>query len=382
LAGGSVTMPPMGQPPGVNAKPPPKPIHVALVAGPESLDRLGVVVRHMIVGLLDEAIRVSLVCPVSAGADHLAPPAEVVRYAPTRVPLLLRRSAHAVAHQIRPAGVGCLHALDAGALPLTRRLAAEANLDYLVGIDALRRHVRPPDGRCRGVVAAAEPIRRRLGVQHALPEDQIHLIRPGIHAARQATCFADPQHTVAIVAAGRPASPAPFGAALNAFAELRAARRDCVFFLVGAGRAERPLRRLAQRLDLMGDLTFVDRSSAEQLTDILKAADVFIAPAPADRIDVELLSAMAGGVPALAGIAGQPQADQPNDFVIPDQTALTFAAGNAAELTVKLAALLDDRAAARRLAEAALDHLRQHHSPARNTKQLADLYRACVRPAG
>lgn len=372
----------MGQPAAVSAKPPSKPIHVALVGGPESFDRLGEVVRHMIVGLVDEAIRVTLVCPVSVNADHLAPPAEVVRYAPTRVPLLRRRSAQAVAHQVRPAGVDCLHALDADGLPLTHRLAAEANLDYLVGIDALRKHVRPPDGRCRAVIAAAEPIRRRLGVQHALPEDQIHLIRPGIHAARRATCFADPQHTVAIVAAGRSASPGPFAAVLYAFAELRAAGRDCVFFLVGAGRAERTLRRLAQRLDLMGDLTFVDRSSAEQRADILKAADVFIAPAPSDRVDMELLAAMAGGVPALSGVAEQAEADQPNDFVIPDQTALTFPTGDAAELTVKLAALLDDRAAARRLAEAALDHLRQHHSPARNTKQLADLYRACVRPGG
>jgi glycosyltransferase involved in cell wall biosynthesis len=204
----------------------------------------------------------------------------------------------------------------------------------------------------------------------AVPPDLVHLLRPGTHPARRATCFIDPKHAVAIVAAGSLASYRPFAATLEAFAELKAGRRECVFFLVGNGRYEHALRRLAMKLGLMSELTFVDRQSPEQLTGILRAADVFIAPAPSDRVEMELLASMAAGVPVLA--AGAEAAD----FVIPDRTALTFSAGDSAELTVKLSALLDDRAAARELAEAALAHLREHHSPAKTVGQLAELYRA------
>ena len=156
---------------------------------------------------------------------------------------------------------------------------------------------------------------------------------------------------------------------LVAFAELRQTQRECVFFLIGNGRAEKSIRKLAEKLGLLGDLTFVDRTEPDELTGILRAADIFVSPAPSHRVDIGLLAAMAGGVPVLAAAGGAA------DFLIPDRTSLTFPAGDAAELTVKLEALLDDRAAARGLAENALAHLRENHSPARMIQQLAEFYR-------
>ena len=119
----------------------------------------------------------------------------------------------------------------------------------------------------------------------------------------------------------------------------------------------------------MRNLTFVERQSPEQLNGILRAADIFISPAPSERLEIELLSAMAAGVPVLAAGA------EASDFIIAEETALTFAPGDAVELADKLAALMDDHAAATNLAEAALAHLRENHSPAKMVAQLIDLYR-------
>lgn len=356
-----------------NTQEAPKPIRVGLVAGPETLRNLGSVVRHLIVGLLDEPIAVTLICPADADAGHLPDPlVQTVRYAPVRLPFFHRRSLEAAAENLQAGNLSLLHALDADALGPTRRLAARADADYLVGFYSLRRHARVSDQRCQALLAASEPIRQMLVDSHAAPAETVHLLRPGVHQARNATCFIDPGHAVSIVAAGEMETASPFAAVLVAFAELRQTQRECVFFLIGNGRAEKSVRKLAEKLGLLGDLTFVDRTRPGELTGILKAADIFISPAPSHRVDIGLLAAMAGGVPVLAAAGGAA------DFLIPDQTALTFPAGDAAELTVKLEALLDDRAAARSLAENALAHLRQHHSPARMAKQLAEVYRTAL----
>ena len=356
-----------------NADSPGALLHVGLVAGPRSLAELGPVVRHLTVGLLDQPMRVTLVHPAGAAPAHLpSPPVGMVNYAISRVPLLRNRQIRALVETLQPLGLDLLHGLDCNALPLTRRLAAGLDLDYLIALTSLEGNFRFSDPHCRYVLAASEPIRELLLASSAVPDEAVVLLRPGVHRARKATCFTDPSHAPALVAAGEFTFYPAFAAVLEAFAGLLAARRDCVFFLVGGGRHEAALRRRAEALGLMHDLTFVDLQSPEQLQGILRGADVFICPVPSQRIEVRLLAAMAAGVPVVC--AENPAAD----FVMADRTALTFQAGDAGELAVKLKALLDDRAAARSLAENALALLRENHSPARVSQQLAEIYRAVV----
>lgn len=363
----------MPPPPANNTPETAKPIRVGLVAGRATLRNLGAVVRHLIVGLLDEPMAVSLICPVSADAEPLPELlVQTIRYPLAYLPFFRSRALEGAAAQLRAAKVSVLHALDADALTATRRLAAKLDVHYLAGFFSLRWQGKIADERCQGLLAASEPIRQVLVDSHAGSPEMVHLLRPGLHQVRNATCFVDPTHAVAIVAAGEMKTPAPFAAVLEAFAQLRQAQRECVFFLIGNGPAEKSLRGLAEKLGLWGELTLVDRTAPEELTGILKGADIFISPAPSARLDIGLLAAMAGGVPVLAADGGAA------DFVIPDRTALTFPPGNAAELTVKLKALLDDRASARALAQNALAHLREHHSPAKMARQLVEIYRSTL----
>jgi len=84
------------------------------------------------------------------------------------------------------------------------------------------------------------------------------------------------------------------------------------------------------------------------------------------------LLAMAAGIQVLAGDDGAA------DFLIDGQTTLRFRRGDAADLTAKLASLMDDRAMATRLAEGALAHLRAHHSPAGVVGALTRIYRKAL----
>ncbi len=350
-----------------------KPVHVGLVAGGETLRNLGPVVRHMIVGLLDEPLGITLLCPAKVDVANIpAPPVRIIRYDTTRLPFLRGWAFEALAQQVAHAGISLLHALDADAADLTGRLAAEAGLDYIIGVYSLGWDVRTPDAHCRAILAAGEPIHQRLLRSHVGPDDMIQLLRPGVHQAREATCFVDPAHSIAIVAGGEFREYRPFAAVLKVFAQLQKSGRDCVFFIVGNGPDETRLRRLAEKLGLMQSLTFVDRQDADELKGILRAADIFISPMPSDRLEIELLSAMAAGVPVVAAGA------KACDFIIPDETALTYRPGSAAKLADKLALLMNDHPASERLAENALAYLRENHSPAKMAGQLIDLYYAAT----
>ncbi len=348
-------------------------LHVALLAGPDSLARLGPVVRHLVVGLLDQPMSVTLVHPSGTGVSNMpAPPLRSIRYKLPRVPFLHRDPYRPIRDALAKSPPDLLHALDTDALPLTRRLAADLDMGYLLSVMGVERSLRVTDSHCRMVLAGSEPIREALVESHIAPPDTIALLRPGIHRLRHTTCFMDPSHAPAIVAAGQLRHVEPFAAVLEAFARLRAAEKECVFFLVGNGRAEHALRQMAERLHLMHSLTFVDHQEPEQLKVILRGADIFIWPAPADRIEIDLLTAMSAGVPVLTPPV--PAAD----FIIPGRTALTFEADNGNDLAAKLTSLLDDRAGARELAENALAMLKQNHSPANMADRLAKFYHAAL----
>lgn len=350
-------------------------VRIGLVAGPKTVAHLGPVIRHLIIGLLDEPMQVTLICPENVDLRELhlpCPPVDVVTYSLPLLPFLRRRALRELAEELKPSEVSLLHALDADAIPVTISLSENLGLDYLLWMFTCCREVPAADPRCRGILAASAPIQRTLLDSHLVREDQVHLLRPGVYQARSATCFVNPSHAAAIVAAGPLDMYASPAATLQTFADLKSAGRECVFFLVGNGKAERPLRRHAEKLGLMDELTFVDWTGPEQLTDIIKAADLFVSPVVSDRVEIDLLAAMAGGVPVLVADGSVA------DFVIPDQTALVFPAGDSARLTELVASLLDNRVMARELAEKALLHLRENHSPARMVARLADIYRGIL----
>lgn len=346
--------------------------HVALVAGPRTIELLGPVLRHLVVGLLDEPMEVTLVHPLEADTSSLpSPPLGLRPWELPHLPFLRRRRLAELVEDLAADGIDVLHALDAEAVALTRYLAEGLDVDYVASL------YEPPASNpslgpsCRAVLAASLSVAQALR-RMRLPEEMVRLVRPGVLPARRAAGLLDLQHAVGIVASGRLQAYGPLAAVMEAFARLRQERADCAFFMVGAGRAEPALRRLARRLGLMTDLTFVDRQDYEQLCEILRAADVFVWPAPSGRVDVEPLLAMAAGVPVLAGGAGA------DDFIDPGVTAELFSPLDAADLARKLSLLLRERARTRSLAEGALAHVRQHHSATRMTAACAGVYRSLL----
>ena len=366
---------PQGREPQFGLQAPLRRLRVVWVAGTETLERMERVLQPLAIGLMDELVELIVLCPEGIDTQELpSPPIQIMRYG--RIPWLAFRSrtVRSIAGQLQDKRVALLHALDAEAAGLTARLAVSADLPYVLGsfsLDdgpGLRSLVRRP----AAVLAASEPIRQNLLEHHVAPVEKLLLVRPGVYQVRHATCFNNPQHSIAIVAGGELGDYDAFDAALRTFAELVSRDYDCSFFVIGNGPAEKPLRARAEELGLRRRLSFADRQRTSQMAGILKAADIYIAPCTSPSIDFWSLLALAAGDPVLSGGPGA------SDFIIDDRTAVTFGPGNSSELIAKLTALLADRAATRALMENALGYLREHHSPAQMVAKVAQTYRQVV----
>ena len=354
----------------------PRLVRAAWIAGRDTFDLYACLLQPVAIGLMDEMVDVVVFCPSPGGAEPLASvPCEVARCPEVRWWGPRHAVVEGLAGELRKRKIDLLHALDASAARLTRALARATGLPYVLASYSLgdAQRLGDPARHAAAVLAGSEPVRRALLSGGIGPGDQVRLLRPGVHHVRRPTCFNEPRHSAAIIAGGPLADVEAFDAVLRSFAELALRKFDCVFFILGSGPAERRLRRRAEELKLSEHLTFADCHPLGQLTGIFKAADVYVSPVVQTAVDVRSLLAIAAGVPVLAA-AGEGA----NDFLRDGQTAISFAPGDAAELTVKLAAMLDDYASARSLAESAIQYIHENHSPAVHVVGLAHLYRQTI----
>jgi len=352
-----------------------EPIRVAWVAARGTARRFGAVLAPLAAGLVDELVEVVAFCPNAAeGVQLPSPPLDIVPCAASGWFGPDRKTVETLCLELRKRKVAVLHCLEASAWRLTAKLWGRANLPVLVSSYS-RRDVRKlgrlPTG-VAGVLAASGPLRDQLVGSGVGSADRVHLLRPGVLAARRPTCFTEPQHKASIVAAGALSDLPAYEALLRAFAVVRDSQHDCAFFIIGGGKAQRRIRALAEKLALRHELTFADDQPMHVLQDILKGADIFVSPTASPDLDLPSLLAMAAGVPVL-GVGGGV-----NDFFKEGQTAWLFNQGREEEITDRLMRALDDRAAARALAESALGYLRAHHSPAGAAERLADIYRGAA----
>ncbi len=355
--------------------PTPRALKVGWVAAPGTLERFGRVHQPLAIGLMDEMVAVTAVHPVGADLRQLpTPPILTAEYRPKHLLTRWPPVVDELAAMLKGHKLDMLHALEAPAIELTSRLAEALNLPYVVSSYALgdskkirRAHVPP-----RAVLAASTAIMKALRRGASLPSGVIHLLRPGVYQVRQATCFNEAQYSVTIVVGGRLDDLHAHTAVVKAFNELRSRNYDCIFFILGSGKAERQIRAQADRMAMRQWLTFADAQPLWELPGIFKSTDVYISPVPSSALDIECLLAMAAGVPVLACAEGAA------DFIRNGQTSLMYNKDDWKDLAQKLVSLLDDHAYAQSVAHSALAYLRENHSAAGMVQQMSKIYRSIL----
>ena len=355
---------------------PSPPPHVLLLCDGRAWPRLGSIIRRMAVGLIDEAIKLSLLCkhdcPTNLTLPGLQGTHRLRRPTPLDVLRPARRFADLLTH-MRHNNVTCLHALSLSCLKMALAARQTLNLPLVVTADAdqtrplslLARHLGP---RCIAV-AMTEPIQNHL-LSRAADSDRaepfVRLIRPGIHPQERPKAPFEPGSPIAALIMERLTRSSELEAIIRTLAALTEQHSNIMLFFTGSGPAESALRKLASSLRVAEHVTFTGTIS--QLDAAALAADIVIMPSAHRRVHVYPLEAMAGAT-LLVAAAGHCY-----DSIIDGKTATEFQPSNARELTAKLRHLLVDPHKARSLAYAGREHIRLRHSVSRMASAFATIY--------
>jgi glycosyltransferase involved in cell wall biosynthesis len=140
-----------------------------------------------------------------------------------------------------------------------------------------------------------------------------------------------------------------------------------------AGWYERLLRKMIDRLDLEGQMVFLDSLSAEAMAAELSRAHVFAFPSFADNSPNSLAEAMLVGVPIVASyVGGIPS------MVCDQETALCFPVGDEIVMAECIQTLFRDPELAHRLAGNAQQLARVRHEPSRVAQAMLEIYQQAL----
>lgn len=215
--------------------------------------------------------------------------------------------------------------------------------------------------------AISRPLATVLETQLQIDPNRIDVIHPGVPASQRVTCFAQPDRVPTILCT----SPLERGAGVDKLIQaadlLRKRGQEVLVFLLGRGRQELALRRLARERKLSSCVTF-----ANPLGDVAQAmssADIFVHRAEDTFFTVGGLQAMGAGVAVVAF------ANTICDYYRHGETAVVCEKPTAEALANTIEALVIAPQEARRIAAAGTEYVRTHHAMSGMAERTAAAYR-------
>jgi len=347
----------------------PHPIQVDLFIDRLAFDRFGRVLRHLLVGLVDQACRIRLVSADPRVESLTLGPVTTVLHEPLRWPLNRRRTDRLL-DALSPQPPTVVHALSAESFDLARSAAETFDADLILQVTSVAdcsALASLSEARVGRYIAFTRPLASLLEEQLRIPTERISVVKAGITASKQPACFAQPKRTPTLVSF----SPFARGGGVDVLIEaahlLLRRQRDFLLFLLGEGRRESYLRRLIRHRELSARITLAHPTG--NFLQTMQSADLYLRPAPDAAFEDDVLHAMGCG--AATVVTAGPIVD----YVQHDETGLVCDTLDAQVLADAVDSLLLDVERARRLAYNAQEYVRTHHPISAVAQQTADIYR-------
>ncbi|RME37825.1 MAG: glycosyltransferase [Planctomycetota bacterium] len=348
---------------------PTQPPGVALCLGSEALDRFRRVTQHLLVGLVDQVVSLSLVSADRRAEQLSLGPVRAVFYDPPRWPRGAQQMARLV-DSLSGHPPALVHAVGRETYAVAGALAEAFEAELVVQVtsradcDALRRRRRSSVAR---YVAMTQPLAAALNEQLSIPSHRVTLIRPGVSARQERMCFEAEGCTPTLLCLTDFDRLRGVETFLRAVAILRKENIPLMAFILGQGRREGAVRRRIRELHLTGEVTLAPPQGT--LVQAIESADVFIRPVRDDAFHESSLFAMRTGTAVVT------VRNPLYDHLHPDETAVVCGENSAESLAGGIRKLLTDRTFARELAQRGMAYARQHHSLTAMAEQTAELYR-------
>ncbi len=346
-----------------------EPIGAALVIDQLTFDRLGPIIGHLSVGLLDSVSEIILITPAQAALRLSLGPVRVIQHSRFRWPMR-ERIVHRILEDLSRQLPTVIHAISSRSFGLAEDLALETRrplVGHLLGSEDLHPTAQPTFQRMNKVIAASKPLLQAARDRHLIDPERVTLIRPGLLPVSAPTCFVRDDRIPTILCMSALEHAAGIDRLIQATKILVAEKQDLMLFLVARGAAEGRLRKLVEKEDLIKHVTF--GQPMVNWLQAMRAADIFVVPGDVDRVDVRLLHALAAGMAAVTGSMSN------SDFVVDRHTVLVCPDPTPQALAAAIRQLLRDRPNARLLASRALEHCKKYHSLSDMARKTAEVYR-------
>ena len=329
--------------------------------------------RHLCVGLIDEAVNVTMVAATTKLDRLFVGPVNIIQHKPQRW-FTGKRSFEALTEQIsvKPR---VIHALGSDGATLSARLADHYKAELVLqaaGITDVSTYRGLRSEAVAAMPAFTKPLAERIKAEFGEETWPVEVIRPGTHALKAPTCFTNPENLATLVVNCPLVWRSGLDDIFEAAARLVGDGKEFMLFVLGVGPKEPGFRRRVAELKIGPYVTFAGQ--VREWSRVLEGADVFIQANPSSVLDISSLSAMAAGMAVVACPDGV------EDFFYDDQTVLLASPVNAEGFYRCLHRLLDDPGFARTLATNAQEYVRTHHPPSAMAAAYAQLYRrVCLR---
>lgn len=349
-------------------------MNAALIANTAWMDEELLMFRYLLVGLVDEHVRVSQVIPEGMSEKDTSAFTERVIWRDTPWKWLRKRRLIELAGRVESLEVDLIHALDGRLWEGVAALARKLNLPAIFRASSCldispSAAVTSLCAEGRGAIAAAsqplaEAIRRRL------PADAtVEVIPPGVPVRKDPMVrrVVDENTPLCLIISGNGVYDPEYEALLRALRMIVTDFPQTQFFLDGQGGDQHELWKATRRLGLLGSANVVARRLGHR--EMLFGADGFVHPQPLGRTRTLVLQAMAQGVPIIA------RTDPWLDYFVDGESAWIVDRPDAVVWADRLRRLITAPAAADELASRARDYVRSHHAPSRQVEMTLDLYR-------
>lgn len=361
-------------------------MHVALVSDSKWLDEELGQFQSMVVGLIDEQVRVAQVVPERLDQTDSSAFGERVGWPESSWSLMRVFALSRLKPSLEKLGVGLVHATTArvwqGAVLLARRLETPlvCNISSREEVALASRLLRHAGAARVAFIAATTPlgeaVRDRVG-----PRTVVQVIPPGVHVISDDAAPAgtkppetpptEPtppeQRPLCAVIAGNGECDSDYQALLNALPAIIRDYPQAQFFLDGQRQDQHQLWRWSRQLGILSNVSLVPRRLGHY--ELLLRADVLLQPQALGQSRGLTLQAMAHGIPVIA------RADAMLDYLVPDRTAWVVDLPEPAIWTHRIRRVLEEPHAAHKLGESAKAWIAAKHIAARQIEAMLALYR-------
>ena len=349
-----------------------KAVRPALITSVETFAEYSASLRNLMVGFADESIPATIVCSANQNLDAVVSGVvDIIRHPAFNMPLLWKWNRKILGERLENFAPTVLHCLCQTKAELTRRLARELDLPYVLTVNSLQNRWAQfsiSSKRCVKIISPAKSISANLAQVYPRFAERVEHINIGTFTEEVPCCFSRPDQVPSIVTVVPTNNFERFENLLAAIRHLAIEGYEFMLVIISTGKAEKRLRQSLTALGLNQIAVVIPH--LEPRRSVLSAADIFVQAAPKKQFNTWLLEAMSVGTAVATCIGGV------DDLIIDSRTALVFDTEDELSIKAALQQLLDAHDFARKLAKNAQKTLTQNYSVSSMISSTLGVYRS------